>query len=575
MQTWHDVGIVVEAHTQGQTKIACPKCTQTRQKHPHDKSLSIDFDRGLWHCHHCEWKGTLHNGMIHPMPPRHPHSLRAPNGIQYHAGEFSAEARQWMHARKITDDVIHAWHIGWDMARIDKQSVPAFHFPFFREGRCVNVKYRTMEKRFAQILGGECCLYGLDHLTDDMARLTMVEGELDVLACATVGVENVVSLPNGAQITDTLFASMEALLNRVQEVVLAGDMDEKGQTCMAELARRIGPEKCVQVRWPDGCKDANDTLCTYGNDRVWEALADAVPWPVQGIIEGHALREGIAALYKNGVPRGESTGWSALDPYYRVRLGELTVVTGIPGSGKTVWLSALLVSLAQRAQWRMAIFTPEQLPLERYGAMAIEQYLDKPFGPTEEGDPGMSEAEVMRGMAWFEQYFSFIMPEDEAPTIAYILELAKIQVYRFGIRILVIDPWNETEHTRPAGMTETEFISQSLTAIRRFARLHEVHVFIIAHPTKLQKEKNNEYPIPTAYDISGSANWRNKADNILALWRSFTDHTGIVRIAIQKVRFREIGRVGGVELQFHRSTGRYTMPMQMSQRQERKEPWHA
>ena len=57
---------------------------------------------------------------------------------------------------------------------------------------------------------------------------------------------------------------------------------------------------------------------------------------------------------------------------------------------------------------------------------------------------------------------------------------------RYGIRGLVIDPYNELDHQRPLHMTETEYVSQMLTKIKRFAQHNEVHVWFVAHPRQLQ-----------------------------------------------------------------------------------------
>ena len=53
---------------------------------------------------------------------------------------------------------------------------------------------------------------------------------------------------------------------------------------------------------------------------------------------------------------------------------------------------------------------------------------------------------------------------------------------RFGIRGLVIDPYNELDHQRPTYMNETEYVSQMLTTLKRFAQHHDVHVWFVAHP---------------------------------------------------------------------------------------------
>jgi twinkle protein len=136
--------------------------------------------------------------------------------------------------------------------------------------------------------------------------------------------------------------------------------------------------------------------------------------------------------------------------------------------------------------------------------------------------------------------------------------LAKVLILRKGIKGLVIDPWNELDHSRPSNLSETEYISQCLSKIRRFARLHNIHIWLIAHPTKLRKEDNGNYPVPTPYDISGSAHWRNKADNCISIWRDLNDRDTPVQIHVQKVRFKEIGQVGMVELNYDYKSGRYS-----------------
>ena len=128
---------------------------------------------------------------------------------------------------------------------------------------------------------------------------------------------------------------------------------------------------------------------------------------------------------------------------------------------------------------------------------------------------------------------------------------------RHGIRGLIIDPWNEFDHTRPSGQTETEYISSSLGQIRRFARAHGVHVWVVAHPKMLGRDKKGRYPIPTPYDISGSAHWRNKADNCLTVWRDENEPDTPVHLYVQKIRFREVGTVGKIELRWNKLNGRY------------------
>jgi twinkle protein len=79
----------------------------------------------------------------------------------------------------------------------------------------------------------------------------------------------------------------------------------------------------------------------------------------------------------------------------------------------------------------------------------------------------------------------------------------------------------------------------------------------VAHPQKLYRLKDNTYPVPTPYDISGSAHWRNKADNCLTVWRDLDDEGHAVHLHVMKIRFREVGHIGEVTLQFNPRNGRY------------------
>jgi twinkle protein len=345
-----------------------------------------------------------------------------------------------------------------------------------------------------------------------------------------------------------------AQLDPLKKIVLAVDQDAPGQTLEAELARRLGPERCWRVRWPEGCKDANEVLLQKGPDELSRCIAEAKPYPLEGVLRVSDLAEDVIALYREGVQRGASTGWPSLDERYTVRPGEMTIVTGIPSHGKSQFLDALVMNLAKDHDWPIAVCSPENLPVERHIAKLIEQYTGRPFG---EGPTARcSSIDVVMAMDWLDSHFLFVAPDD-ALTIPALLQQSKALVTRHGIRGLIIDPWNEFEHTMPHGQTETAYISTALGQIRRFGRAYGVHVWVVAHPQKLYRKDDGSYPVPTPYDISGSAHWRNKADNCITVWRDERDPESPVQIHVQKIRFREVGSPGMAELRFNRLNGRY------------------
>jgi hypothetical protein len=60
--------------------------------------------------------------------------------------------------------------------------------------------------------------------------------------------------------------------------------------------------------------------------------------------------------------------------------------------------------------------------------------------------------------------------------------------------------------------SETEYIGRAIRTLKRFAKAFQVHICVVAHPTKSVKDGDGNYKMPTLYDINGSANWYNKAD---------------------------------------------------------------
>jgi twinkle protein len=569
-QDWEKHGIDLPHGASGEVRTTCPECSPDRAK-KRERCLAVNVDKGTWVCHHCGWTGGLATdndgyGSI-PRPAPRPAPVRPAYQPANSADAASLKARAWLERERGIPVAVS------DAARIEARKVwmPdgakggdewAIAFPYFRDGRVVNVKYRTPDKRFRMEKGAELCLYGLDTIAGE--TLVWMEGEIDALSVIASGVPSVVSVPNGAPPPDArhydrLLAYLDADAARLAGVsrhVIATDADAPGRKLRDELVRRLGPERCALVEWPAGCKDANDVLRQYDTTTLRQHIDAARPVPIAGLITVDDIAERLDRLYDEGLRAGEHPGSDALARNYTVKPGQWTVVTGVPGHGKSALIDWMLVGLAERAGWRLAVCSPENQPLERHAAHLAELRARRPFGagPRQR----MSREELAETRAWLRERFYFILPPDDEFTIDGVLDRARAAVLRYGVRGLVIDPWNEIEHSRPAAMTETEYISQALTKIRNFARRHEIHIWLVAHPTKLVKDSHGAYPVPTLYDVSGSAHWRNKADMGLVVWRDPLDPDGPTQVYVQKVRFRECGEVGMVSLYYDRATGRYS-----------------
>lgn len=270
-----------------------------------------------------------------------------------------------------------------------------------------------------------------------------------------------------------------------------------------------------------------------------------------------AYRGKLHSLWREGLPPGDPTGWPSLNKHYTVVPGQLTVVTGWPGSGKSEWLDALLVNLMFR-DWKFSIFSPENQPVELHLAKLLEKVSGHPFGagPTER----LTLQELDGHVDEIEKSVAFIEAADDgALSPQDVLDVATPQLARFGSgkRGLVIDPWNELEHWRPTNLTETEYVSKTLSLVRNWARRNRVHVWIVAHPQKMRREEG-KLPIPTLDMIAGSQHWWNKTDCGICVWRDFEKmESQETNVYVQKVRFKHVGRPGFTTLRYDRVTGRY------------------
>ena len=563
MKTFADYGIDVRSSASGETYTTCPECSSQRRKKK-AKCLGVNVEKGTWICHHCGWKGGLGEGADRVRVPLHWRKPKYRKPEPKPATELPRKVVDWFAERDISEQTLAACGIDYGPVYMPQVEdfVNAVIFPYYRAGELVNRKYRDGNKNFRLEAGCERTWYGLD---DAAERTVVVEGEIDRLACVEAGVTAVLSVPDGAPppgATDysskfDFIAECAEQTRCVKQWVLAVDSDEPGRSLEDELGRRLGRENCLRVRWPDGCKDANETLQRFGANGLRECLDAAEPYPIKGVFEVLDLSDKIDHLYQHGYEKGHSTGFANLDGIYTVRPGEWTAVTGIPNSGKSNFLDAMAVRMARQHGWRFAVFSPENQPLEDHMARIIEKHCDAPFdtGPTERITPD----QLRDAKRWANDHFRWILPdEDDEWTLDTVLQSARELVKRHGIRGLIIDPWNELEHQRPRDMSETEYVSSALKKVRQFARRNGVHVWLVAHPAKLYKDKDGQYPVPTLYDISGSAHWRNKADNGLVIWRDFADtDSSVIEVHTAKIRFKQIGQIGSVEMVYNRVTGNY------------------
>ncbi|KAE9599195.1 putative DNA helicase [Lupinus albus] len=579
------VGIDTDICVPGQyTHLLCPHC-QGGDSGEKSLSLYIENDGGsaVWVCHRgkCGWKGST-QAFADSMP----------------LSKTTSEPTQVKKTRKITEEELELEPLCNELLAyfaerlISKETLQrnavmqkkyyeqiAIAFTYRHNGALISCKYRDINKVFWQEENTKKIFYGLDDIEGE-SDIIIVEGEMDKLAMEEAGFRNCVSVPDGAppkvspeelppQEKDTKYQYLwncKDQLKQASRIILATDGDQPGQALAEELARRLGKERCWRVRWPRkrgdvNCKDANEVLMYLGPRALKEVIENAELYPIRGLFSFRDYFDEIDSYYHRtlGYELGVSTGWNNLNEFYNVVPGELTIVTGVPNSGKSEWIDALLCNLNQIAGWRFVLCSMEN-KVRDHARKLLEKHVKKPFFEARYGEnvERMSVEEFQQGKIWLNDTFHLIRCEDDSlPNVKWVLDLAKAAVLRHGVRGLVIDPYNELDHQRPPNQTETEYVSQMLTLIKRFAQYHGCHVWFVAHPRQLHHWVGGP---PNLYDISGSAHFINKCDNGIVIHRNRDPDAGPidqVQVYVRKVRNKVAGTVGEASLLYNRVTGEF------------------
>lgn len=265
------------------------------------------------------------------------------------------------------------------------------------------------------------------------------------------------------------------------------------------------------------------------------------------LIKPSLLEKNFFALNKVApASRTVSTGFLSIDPLMRLTKGYMMIVSGYPGCGKSEFIDAIMVNLSLTHNWRTLYFSPENFPVEEHMRKLAEKYVGKPFRQ-------FTKAELTQSLAYLEQYFTWI--DLENPDLDTLVRFAKQENSENAIDCFVIDPWNAVTHSRGTTMIH-EYLANALSKIIRLARKEKILIIIIAHPSKPITDKNGKIGMPTLYDISDGAMWRNKADYGVIFHRPDMSKNEII-VSVQKIKQKWMGQVGQTTMDYDFPTGRF------------------
>lgn len=518
-------------------RYKCPECSQgSKRKNPKDVQFYANSEVAF--CHKCQ-------ASFFPYKP--------------YGKEKEYKVPERKNQTKLTDKALRYWESRMISQQTlidlgvysDREYMPQYGrevdvicLPYYRDNDLVNVKYRGPKKTFKLVSGAELIWFNFNALKNNK-EIIICEGEGEVLTWHENGYKNAISVPNGAGNNVEYLDNSISLFDDIETVYLATDNDTKGIELRDELARRIGVEKCRVVSFKE-CKDGNEYFVKYGPD-FKDLLSQSMPIPISGVVKVENIRADIVDLRENGIHRGVGVEHEAIDKWVSWEIGRLATVTGIPGSGKSEFVDHLICRLNLLHGWKAAFFTPENYPLRYHYSKLHEKFSGVGFR-------NGSDLDFWSIYEHIKENFFYILNEEDF-SVDTVLDSAKLLIKQYGVKIVVLDPYNRFEHNQKSNESETQYISKFLDRVTMFAKMYDVLVFLVAHPKKMQRGE-----IPTLYDIAGSANFYNKTDYGFTVHRERDDNNMMnneVQVHWQKIKFKHLGEQGVSELRYNYVNGRF------------------
>jgi len=523
---------------QGKKQGVCPVCSHTRKPaNKKAKCASYDWERGLGTCHNCNTSFQLHTykrkGKAEKVYVK-PDIKIDPNKPEF----VSDKVIEWFKTRGISAQTLIDLKIseGPEWMPQTGKTENVIKFNYFMGGELTNVKYRDGRKNFKLYKGAEKVFYNIDSIVG-YEYCVIVEGEMDVLALHEAGITNAISVPNGATLNSNNLDYLDSCIDYFEDkekIILAVDSDEAGQALQTELIRRLGSEVCFLSTFED-CKDANEYLQKYGKEKLTERITGAKPVPLENVTTFRDIEDEITDFVRNGFKKGFQVGLPNFDDIFSTYTGQFITVTGIPSSGKSDFVDQMVVGYNANYGWKTAFASPENVPTYLHAHKLMRKTWQ-----------GMPTRDDIGGDKWNQiadhcnsNYFHIDM---ERYTLESVLKKAAELVKRKGIKCLVIDPFNKVRDVDCKTEDVNRYTMEYLSKIEIFAKKFDVLVFIVAHPTKMYKDKDGKIEEPTMYNIKGGGEWYDASYHGLLVHRDYEAKT--VKCKVLKVKFQNLGENG-------------------------------
>jgi len=458
--------------------------------------------------------------------------------------------------RGLTPSILKEYLIGYEpRLRIGEAEVEAVVLPEIRKGELINCEYRivnpgpNMPRYMAY---GPRTLFNVDKAGSIESNDCIVcEGRLDALSAIqlTPGAA-VIGLPS-KDIPDKL--AIDAF-NKFKNLYFAVDQTPESEEALDKIVERFPGHKSFRLKYP--AKDVNDLLLKDKAVELWQsALSKATRIDKPLLTSLQDSNEDTFKYLQGHKATCFSTGFSALDNITGgIRPGELTILSGSTGVGKTTLSTALAYNLAK--QGVKVLIGSFEVPFQTY---IIPKLLSFFIGRNIHDIIGLTYEQYNQMVGRFIATIPIQGINRVGATTLEEIELAIKMAYAEGYRYVILD---HLHYFIQPGDNEREHIEQAMIKLQRLVKrvYPELSILLVTHPRKFQGAMNS-------MDLRGSVRISQDADNIWLLPKA---EDGRIYLKVDKLRSDLTNTpAGGVTLvQFNKELFHYTLlpmnPMELT-----------
>jgi twinkle protein len=273
-----------------------------------------------------------------------------------------------------------------------------------------------------------------------------------------------------------------------------------------------------------GAEDVRDTIAlNIGDDRCRWAYIPDDPRNIPAVVLG------AKRMWVDEVSRLSDIPEAAPVKVYGTGFENLSVglvtpafmpIIGPYGSGKSIFLRQLLVNLWRLHGWKFALTSFEEKVRPRYERDLMRHMIgsvETAWTPEQIQD---ARDEIEAAGVFIRRKRNQVLDMDR------LIDRIEFAAKVYGVRVVAIDPFNEIEHQVPRGMAKTDYVGQAIMRLKQVADDYNLLMIVALHPPKDGVEKRlQRNGVLTLNDGADSANWGNKADIGICMWRNIDGPT--------------------------------------------------